>query len=135
MQQNRQFQAGWATDSAASRQSRTVWSQVTRKEKNLTKRQANTILAGIVAVIAMQILCTAVLLRVLDRSRQELDGPSVTTLAAQPIPLPALSVAPEPTPRLLLPEQDIRDARQQVEYLRAQLRAAESQRNYATEGN
>lgn len=37
----------------------------------MTKRQANTIIAGIVAVILTQILCTAVLVSSQERARRE----------------------------------------------------------------
>jgi len=50
----------------------------------LTRRQANTIIAGIIAVILAQILCTAVLLRGQERTRKEAEAAHPSRTEARP---------------------------------------------------
>jgi hypothetical protein len=49
----------------------------------LTKRQANTIIGGIIAVLLAQILCTAVLLRGQERTRKEAEASMDVLRAAE----------------------------------------------------
>ncbi len=85
--------------------------RLNREERKLTKRQARTLMALGVAIIITQILCTAMLLRSLERSRgsatiaavSSTDAIETPAVAAEPAVPPTLSDATEAAPAPAVP--------------------------------
>jgi hypothetical protein len=89
----------------------------------LTKRQANTIIGGIIALLLGQIICTAVLLRGQERTRMEAEaaqGSAMDTLEMQKL---ARAEANPDATRLLETERRLDEANREFQEAQEKLLA------------